>query len=124
MNTFNCLLKNKCSSIKIDEKNKNLNKQRYYAKSYEQKEELSDKIEKLKTVSLFYECSFNHCGNIIREQIKTSVNYWDIFFRDGIFSQDKIALKQLDKLKELVEKDFTISNYKKCVLYIYNYYKR
>ena len=113
MNSFNCLMKNSCLKIKMEDNSKKLNKERYYAKSYEQKEALSDKIEKLKTVSLFHECSFNHCGNIIREQIKTSVNYWDNFFRNGIFSQDKIALKQLDKLKELVEKDFTISNYKK-----------
>lgn len=113
MDSFNCLMKNSCLKFKMEDNSKKLNKQRYYAKSYEQKEELSDKINKLKTVSLFHKCSFNHCFFLIREQIKTSVNYWDNFFRNGIFSQDKIALKQLDKLKELVEKDFTISNYKK-----------
>lgn len=113
LDSFNCLLKNSCLKFKMEDKSKKLNKQRYYAKSYDEKERLSDKIEKLKTVSLFYECSFNHCGTILQEQIKTSVKYWDKYFRESIFSNDTITIKQLNKLKELVEKEFTINNYKK-----------
>lgn len=119
MKEFNDCVKDKCSKavkkVKNNKKLMELQAKRFKADTIEQKEKISEEIAKIKDVCDLWLCiKINNCKELDINIMEISVKLWDKYYRTTAFSNNKIALKQLDDLKELLNKKLTEANYIKA----------
>lgn len=114
VDAFFCL-HTRCKS-QIIEKNKklsSLNKKRFYANTIEQKDKITKEINELKQIRNFHENVYKNCKINVVKNIEASYKLWDKFYREEVFSRNKIVMKQLNDLKDLLHKEMTENNLKK-----------
>lgn len=111
---FTECMETNCAS-KIEEVRKNNSKKlmelqtkRFYAKTLQEKEKLTEIIKKVnkevKELKEHTNCRRKNCHEVYIHFVSTSVKYWNKYYKKQVFSKNKIAFKQLNDLKKLVSK--------------------
>jgi hypothetical protein len=75
--------------------------------------QITKEINELKQMRDFHENVYKNCKINVIKNIEASYKLWAKFYKEEVFSKNKIVAKQLNDLKDLLQKEMTENNLKK-----------